>query len=81
MTLTLSEDLVQATRLTEQQILQELAVALFQSDRLTLAQAARLAEMDRLSFQHLLASRGIPQHYGEAGYAEDLRTLSQLAGV
>ncbi len=54
MTLTLSEDLVQATR---------------------------LAEMDRLSFQHLLASRGIPVHYGEAGYAEDLRTLSQPAGV
>ena len=81
MTLTLSEDLVQATRLSEQQILQELAVALFQSDHLTLAQAARLAHTDRLSFQHFLASRGIPLHYGEAGYEEDLHTLSQLASA
>ena len=78
MTLTLSEDLVQATRLTEQQILQELAVVLFQGDYLTLAQAAHLARMDRLSLQHVLASRGIPLHYGEAGYEEDLRTLSEL---
>lgn len=79
MTLTLSEDLVQATRLSEQQILQELAVALFAGDHLTLAQAARLAQTDRLSFQHLLASRGIALHYGESGYEEDLRTLSKLA--
>ena len=79
MTLTLSEDLVQATRLSEQQILQELAVALFQGDRLTLAQAARLACTDRLNFQHLLASRDIPVHYGDAGYEEDLKTLSKLA--
>jgi predicted HTH domain antitoxin len=80
MTLTLSDDLVQATRLSEEQILRELAVTLFQGDHLTLAQAAQLARMDRLSFQHHLASRGIPFHYGEAGYAEDLRTLSSSVG-
>lgn len=77
MTLTVSEDLVQATRLSEQQILQELALALFQGDHLTLAQSARLARVDRLTFQHLLASRSIPLHYGEAGYEHDLATLSQ----
>jgi predicted HTH domain antitoxin len=79
MTLTLSEDLVQATRLSKQQILRELAVALFQGGHLTLPQAAGLAETDRLTFQHVLASRGIPLHYGEAGCEEDLRTLSKLA--
>jgi predicted HTH domain antitoxin len=81
MTLTLSDELVQATRLSEEQILGELAVTLFQGDHLTLAQAAQLARMDRLSFQHLLASRHIPLHYGERGYEEDLRTLSKLHGV
>lgn len=81
MTLTLSEDLVHSTRLSEQQILQELAVALFQGDHLTLAQAARLARVDQLTFQHLLASRRIPLHYGEQGYEQDLATLSQLPGA
>ena len=80
-TLIFDEDLVQATRLTEQQILQELAVALFQGDHLTLAQAARLGRTDRLGFQHLLASRGVPLHYGDAGYEEDLKTLSKLGSA
>lgn len=78
MTLTLSDDLIHAARLTEAQLLQELAVALFQTERLTLAQAARLAEMDRIAFQHLLASRNIPLHYGEQDFEEDLRTLDTL---
>jgi predicted HTH domain antitoxin len=53
----------------------ELAVALFQGDRLTLAQAAELAGIDRLTFQHLLAARGIPLHYTAEDWTEDLRTL------
>lgn len=78
MTLTLSEDLVQAAGLSEQEILRELAVTLFQSERLTLAQAARAAQMDRLTFQYLLASRRIPVHYGAAGCDADEETLSKF---
>jgi predicted HTH domain antitoxin len=78
MTLTLNDDLVQAARLTEAQMLQELAVALFQAERLTLAQAARLAELDRITFQHILASRRIPLHYGVEDFEDDLRTLDTL---
>jgi len=81
MTLTLSDDLVHAARLTEAQLLQELAVALFQAERLTLAQAARMADMDRIAFQHLLASRKIPLHYGPEDFAEDLGTLRSLPSV
>ena len=78
MTLTLSEELVQATRLSEQQILLELAVALYSGDHLTLSQAATLANLDRIRFQHVLASRGLPISYGNAGYDEDLKTLGNL---
>ena len=56
---------------------QELAVALFQQERLTLAQASRLAEMSQLAFQALLAERHIPIHYGVEEFREDLRTLGQ----
>ena len=78
MTLTLNDDVVQAARLTEAQVLRELAVALFQPGLLTLAQAARLAEVDRITFQHILASRQIPLHYGVEDYEDDLRTLNSL---
>jgi predicted HTH domain antitoxin len=76
MTLTLNDDVLHAASLSTDQLRLELAVALFQRDRLTLAQAARLAETDRLAFQHVLASRGIPLHYTVEDWAQDLRTLN-----
>jgi predicted HTH domain antitoxin len=45
---------------------------------LTLSQASRLAAMNRLQFQHLLAGRGIPVHYDTAEFEEDLKTLKDL---
>ena len=76
MTLTFDDDVLQAASLSAEQLRVELAVALFRADRLTLAQAARLAETDRLTFQHVLASPGIPLHYTADDWAEDLRTLN-----
>jgi predicted HTH domain antitoxin len=59
-------------------IKQELAIMLFEKDRLTLAQAAALADMHLLPFQHLLASRGISPHYDIPEYEQDLMTLQHL---
>jgi predicted HTH domain antitoxin len=75
MTLTLNDDVLQSARMSVDEVRLELAVALFQGDRLTLAQAAELAETDRLTFQHVLAGRGIPLHYTTEDLDEDLRTL------
>ena len=77
MQLTLEEDLVSAARLTEAQARLALALSLFVEDRLTLAQAARLAAMNRLAFQGELAAREIPQHYGEEELAGDLAVLRE----
>jgi predicted HTH domain antitoxin len=62
---------------SEPEVKQELALALFQQERLTLAQASRLAEMTHLTFQALLAERKIPLHYGVQEFREDLRTIRQ----
>jgi predicted HTH domain antitoxin len=56
----------------------EIAVLLFQREKLTLGQASRLAGMSQLQFQHILASRQIPAHYDVAEFEEDLRTLQEL---
>jgi len=69
------DDLLQSARMTAEEVRQEIAVLLFQKDKLTLAQASRLAGKSRLQFQHLLASRQIPVHYDEAELEEDLKTL------
>lgn len=72
------DEILQATRMTAEELRQEIAVLLFQKEKLTLAQASRLAGMSRLQFQHLLASRQIPVHYDVADFEEDLKTLSGL---
>jgi predicted HTH domain antitoxin len=78
MKLTIPDDLLEAARLTEAEMLQELAVTLFQKERLTLAQAARLAGLDRRAFQRLLASRQISLHYDVPELEADLRTLRDM---
>jgi predicted HTH domain antitoxin len=64
--------------MTAEELRQEIAVLLFQKEKLTLSQGSRLAEMNRFQFQHLLASRGVPVHYDTAAFEEDLETLREL---
>ena len=78
MNVTIPDEILQTARITEEELRQEIAILLFQKDRLTLAQASRLAGMDRLRFQHLLASRDIPVHYDVEDFEQDLATLRSL---
>ena len=80
MSVTLSDELIESAHMTDEELRREVAVMLFEKDRLTLAQASRLAGMGRLEFQHLLASRGIPPHYDVAEFEQDLATLLRLGG-
>jgi len=75
MPVTISDEVLTAAHISEPELKQELAVTLFQQERLTLAQASRLAEMTQLAFQALLADRQIPIHYGVEEFREDVRTL------
>ncbi len=77
-TLDIPEELLQATRMSNEELKQEIAVMLFQKEKLTLGQAAHLAGMNQVQFQHLLASRKIPIHYDVEEFEEDLQTLKKL---
>jgi len=78
MSIVIPDEIIQATRLTAAELQQELAIALFQREKLTLGQASRLAGMNQWQFQQLLGSRDIPVHYGVADFEADLRTLEEL---
>ena len=78
MSVTIPDEILQTARMSEEELRQELAVLLFQKERLTVGQASGLAGMDRLRFQHLLASRGIPMHYDVEDFEQDLATLRNL---
>lgn len=72
MSFVLPDDILQAARMSEEELRRELALLLFQQEKLSLGKASQLAKMTRLEFQHLLASRRIPVHYDVADFEQDL---------
>lgn len=81
MSVVISDDVLQAAHMDEAELRQELALVLFERGRLTLGQATHFAGMERLRFQHLLASRGICQHYDVPEFEADLDTLRELGRI
>jgi predicted HTH domain antitoxin len=78
MSILISDDVLTATRMTEAEMKQEIAVLLFQKEKFTLAQASRFAEMNRVAFQHLLASRKIAVHYDVEDFEQDIKSLREM---
>lgn len=66
-----------AAELTEAELLREIAVLLFQQERITLGKAAQIARMHQLEFQRLLANRDICVHYGLEEYQADMKSLRE----
>jgi predicted HTH domain antitoxin len=78
MSVVISDETLQAARMSASELKQEIAIFLFQKNKLTLGQASRLAEMNQLQFQHVLASRQIALHYEVVDFEADLATLRNL---
>ena len=78
MSLVIPEEILTATRMSEAEMLQEIAIMLFQKEKLTLAQASRFAGINRIAFQHLLASRQISVHYNVEDFEQDIKNLREM---
>jgi predicted HTH domain antitoxin len=78
MSLEIPDEILSATGMSASELMQEIAVLLFQKEKLSIGQATRLAGLSRLQFQHLLASRRIPLHYDVAEFEADLETLREM---
>jgi predicted HTH domain antitoxin len=81
MPVTITDEVLSAAHLSEAELKRGLAFTLFEQERLTLAQASRLAEMSILGFQALLAEREIPIHYGVDEFRDDLPTLRGMGRI
>jgi len=78
MSVVIPDEILYTTRMTAAELMQEVALLLYQKEKLTLGQASRLAGMSQLQFQFLLASRQIPIHYDVAEFEADLKTLREM---
>lgn len=75
MSLTIPDELVKASGLSETELLQELILLLFQQEKLSLGKASELLGMSQIQFQRLLADREICVHYDVTEFHEDLEHL------
>lgn len=78
MSINIPDEILTATRMTAAEMKQEIAIMLFQKEKLTLAQASRFAGMNRIAFQHLLASRQIPVHYDVEDFEQAVKNLREM---
>lgn len=78
MSLLIPNELVQASGLSEAELLQELILLLFQNERITLGSASRFLGMTQLEFQALLAEKNLCVHYDVDELHEDVENLQAL---
>jgi len=78
MSVVIPDEILHTIHMTSEELMQEIAIMLYQKEKLTLGQASRLVGMSQLHFQFLLASRQIPIHYDVAEFEADMKTLREM---
>lgn len=78
MVITLPDNIPALQRMSELEVKRELALSLYAARKLTVVQAADLAQLGLFEFQALLRDRRIPQHYDSSDLDQDLLALREL---
>lgn len=78
MSLRVPDEILSVTRLSGRGLAIELALEMYQREKLSMGKAAELAGMSRMDFQSPLASRGGHLNYGVDDLENDLKTLRRL---
>jgi predicted HTH domain antitoxin len=68
-------DLPDSLSLSEAELRTELAIALFQQDRISLGSASKIAGIHVMDFQKLISDRGICVHYDVEEFQQDVQHL------
>jgi predicted HTH domain antitoxin len=78
MSLTIPDEVLETIGMSEAELIQEIAIILFQEKKLSVGRASHLAGMNLLEFRRLLASRHIAVGYGISEFHEDLKVLEAM---
>jgi len=81
MSVIIPDDILQSARMSEAELKLEIAIMLFQEDKISIGKARNLAGMSLLEFQREIAQRGICIHYDVEEFEEDIKTLRGLGRI
>ena len=76
--LIIPKELLENIHISRDEMLIEIAVHLYDTRRLTMGQAKRLAGLDQIAFQHEMASRNVYLNYDVEEFRKDMETLGLL---
>lgn len=71
-------DVLERAEMTPSEFLIEIAVYLYDKEKLSIGQAKNLAGLDLISFQQELSKRDVYIHYDIEDYHEDIKNLDKL---
>ena len=77
MSLVISDELLKVSEMSANELTIEIAILLFQKEKISLGKASEIVGMNRIEFQTLLAKRGICIHYDVAEFQEDIANLRE----
>lgn len=78
MSVVIPDDILEAAGMSEAELKLEIAIMLFQQEKISIGKARRLAGMNLIEFQREIASRGICIHYDVEEFEADLKTLREM---
>lgn len=81
MSVIITDDLVQASGMSEEDLFQEIVLMLFERKKISIGKASNLLGMNLIQFQHLIASREISIHYDSDDLKADVATLKRLGRI
>ena len=75
MSIVIPDEFLQTAKISEAELRLEIAILLFEQEKITLGTASQFAGMNQLEFQQILGKRKISIHYGVEEFRQDLKTL------
>ncbi|GGA58236.1 UPF0175 family protein [Okeania sp. KiyG1] len=76
MSMIISDEIIKASGMSEDELLLEIVLLLFQQEKISLGKAAELLNISQVRFQRLIADRGICIHYDVPELQEDIQHLT-----
>lgn len=78
MSIMIPNDVLQAAKMSEDELKLEIAIMLFQQRKISTGKARRLAGMNLIEFRQELAKRGLCVNYDVEDFQADLKTLQEV---
>ncbi|NER99781.1 MAG: UPF0175 family protein [Symploca sp. SIO1B1] len=78
MSVVIPDDVLVSARMSEAQLKLEIAIMLFQKNRISIGKARRLAGINLLEFQREISERSICIHYDVEEFDQDIKTLQEM---